>query len=112
MVGGNGDNQFRQYAGQNVRNLNGYNAVQNVENQVAQNQRVQNVGNQNRLIGVPGNANQNANGNLVAARTEGNAAGHNVNQINVTTAEEWVILLGTARSGQGEGMLPIFRHSY
>nr|GEV43083.1 retrovirus-related Pol polyprotein from transposon TNT 1-94 [Tanacetum cinerariifolium] len=60
MVGGNGENQFRQYAGQNVRNLNGYNAVQNV-----------------------GNANQNlnGNGNLVAAPAEGNAAGHNGNQI-------------------------------
>nr|GEZ85413.1 hypothetical protein [Tanacetum cinerariifolium] len=33
MVGGNSENQFRQYAGQNVRNLNGYNAVQNVRNQ-------------------------------------------------------------------------------
>nr|GEW76370.1 hypothetical protein [Tanacetum cinerariifolium] len=58
MVGGNGGNQFRQYAGQNVRNLNGYNAVQNV-----------------------GNANQNGNGNHVAARVKGNAAGHNGNQI-------------------------------
>nr|GEZ83216.1 hypothetical protein [Tanacetum cinerariifolium] len=58
MVGGNGENQFRQYAGQNVRNLNGYNAVQNV-----------------------GNQNLNGNGNLVAARAEGNAAGHNGNQI-------------------------------
>nr|GFA32649.1 hypothetical protein [Tanacetum cinerariifolium] len=56
MVGGNGENQFRQYAWQNVRNLNGYSAVQNVEN-------------------------QNGNGNLVAARAEGNAAGHNGNQI-------------------------------
>nr|GEW68784.1 hypothetical protein [Tanacetum cinerariifolium] len=47
-----------------------------------QNLRVQNVGNQNRLIGVPGNANQNlnGNGNLVAARVEGNAAGHNGTQ--------------------------------
>nr|GFA32806.1 integrase, catalytic region, zinc finger, CCHC-type, peptidase aspartic, catalytic [Tanacetum cinerariifolium] len=61
MVGGNGENQFRQYAGQNVGNLNGYNDVQN------------NVGNSNGLIGVPGNANQNGNGNLVAARAEGNA---------------------------------------
>nr|GFD36571.1 hypothetical protein [Tanacetum cinerariifolium] len=42
MVGGNGGNQFRQYAGQNARNLNGYNVVQNVRNQVAQNPRVQN----------------------------------------------------------------------
>nr|GFB39409.1 hypothetical protein [Tanacetum cinerariifolium] len=81
MVGGNGENQFRQYARQNVGNLNGYNAVQNVENQVAQNLRVQNVRNQNGLIGVPGNGNQNRNGNLVATRAEGNATGHNGNQI-------------------------------
>nr|GFC00934.1 hypothetical protein [Tanacetum cinerariifolium] len=33
------------------------------------------------LIGVPGNANLNGNGNLVAARAEGNVAGHNGNQI-------------------------------
>nr|GFB22345.1 hypothetical protein [Tanacetum cinerariifolium] len=37
MVGGNGGNQFRHYAGQNVGNLNGYNDVQNVRNQVIQN---------------------------------------------------------------------------
>nr|GEW01156.1 integrase, catalytic region, zinc finger, CCHC-type, peptidase aspartic, catalytic [Tanacetum cinerariifolium] len=57
----------------------------NVGNQVAQNaiqnSRVQNVRNQNGLIGVPGNANQNENGNLVAARAEGNASRHNGNQI-------------------------------
>nr|GEU36251.1 hypothetical protein [Tanacetum cinerariifolium] len=87
MVGGNGGNQFRQYAGQNVGNLNGYNDVQNVRNQViqnaVQNQRIQNVGNQNGQIAVPGNANQNSNGNgnLVAARAEGNTTGHNGNQI-------------------------------
>nr|GFA85632.1 hypothetical protein [Tanacetum cinerariifolium] len=83
MIGGNGENQFRQYAGQNAGNLNGYNAVQNVGNQVAQNLRVQNVGNQNGLIGVQGNGNQNqiGNGNLVAVRAEGNAAGHNGNQL-------------------------------
>nr|GFC19816.1 hypothetical protein [Tanacetum cinerariifolium] len=51
MVGGNGRNQFRQYAWQNARNLNGY------------------------------NANQIGNGNLVAVRAEENAAGHNGNQI-------------------------------
>nr|GEU95978.1 retrovirus-related Pol polyprotein from transposon TNT 1-94 [Tanacetum cinerariifolium] len=56
MVGGNGKNQFRQYAGKNVGNLNGYNAIQNV-------------------------GNQNGNGNLVAARAKGNAAGYNGNQI-------------------------------
>nr|GFC87181.1 hypothetical protein [Tanacetum cinerariifolium] len=65
------------------RNLNGYNEVQNVRNQVAENPRVQNVGTQNGLIGVQGNGIQNqiGNGNLVAARAEGNAAGQNVNQI-------------------------------
>nr|GEY06981.1 UBN2 domain-containing protein [Tanacetum cinerariifolium] len=62
-------------------NLNGYNEVQNVRNQVAQNPRVQNAGTQNGLIGVQGNGIQNqiGNGNLVAARAEGNAAGSNVN---------------------------------
>nr|GEZ15329.1 hypothetical protein [Tanacetum cinerariifolium] len=45
--------------------------------------RVQNIRNQNGLIGVQGNGNQNQirNGNLVAARAEGNAAGQNENQI-------------------------------
>nr|GEX69923.1 hypothetical protein [Tanacetum cinerariifolium] len=55
MVGGNGGNQFRQYA---AGYLNGYNAVQNVRNQ-----------------------NQIGNGNLVAVHAEENAAGHNGNQI-------------------------------
>nr|GEU84874.1 hypothetical protein [Tanacetum cinerariifolium] len=83
MIGGNGGNQFRQYAGQNAENLNGYNEVHNVGNQVAQNPRVQNIGNQNGLIGVQGNGIQNqiGNGNLVAVRAEGNAAGQNANQI-------------------------------
>nr|GEW28903.1 hypothetical protein [Tanacetum cinerariifolium] len=66
---------------QNVGNLNGYNDVQNVENQVAQNPRVQNVRNLNGQIGVPGNVNLNRNGNVVAARAEGNEAGHNGNQM-------------------------------
>nr|GEU49755.1 hypothetical protein [Tanacetum cinerariifolium] len=79
MVGGNGRNQFRQYVGQNVGNQNGYNAVQNV----VQNPGVQNVGNQNGLIVVSGIVNQNpdGNGNVVAARAEGNAIGSNGNQI-------------------------------
>nr|GEX88344.1 hypothetical protein [Tanacetum cinerariifolium] len=81
MVGGNGENQFRQYTGQNVGNLNGYNAVQNVGNQVAQNPIVHNVGNQNGLNGVPGYTNLNGNSNLVAARAKGNVAGHNENHI-------------------------------
>nr|GEY20111.1 hypothetical protein [Tanacetum cinerariifolium] len=40
MVGGNGGNQFRQYAGHNVGNLAGYNDV--IGNQVIQN-AVQNL---------------------------------------------------------------------
>nr|GEY11679.1 hypothetical protein [Tanacetum cinerariifolium] len=85
MIRGNGGNQFRQYAGQNARNPAGYNDVignQVIQNAV-QNPRVQNVRNQNGLIGVQGNGNQNqiGNGNHVAARAEGNAAGQNGNQI-------------------------------
>nr|GEZ72560.1 hypothetical protein [Tanacetum cinerariifolium] len=48
-----------------------YNQKENVKNQVAQNPRVQNDGNQNQI----------GNGNLVVVRAEGNAAGHNGNQI-------------------------------
>nr|GEX94889.1 putative reverse transcriptase domain, zinc finger, CCHC-type, aspartic peptidase domain protein [Tanacetum cinerariifolium] len=54
MVGGNGGNQFRQYAGHNAENTAGYNDV---------------IGNQ---IG---------NGNLVAAHAKGDAARQNGNQI-------------------------------
>nr|GFA42418.1 hypothetical protein [Tanacetum cinerariifolium] len=83
MVEGNGSNQFRQYAG----NLTGYNDVQNIGNQViqnvVQNPRVQDIRNQNGIIGVQGNGNQNpiGNDNLVATRPKGNAARQNGNQI-------------------------------
>nr|GEV95191.1 hypothetical protein [Tanacetum cinerariifolium] len=67
----------------NPRNMQIVQPVQNVKNQVAQNPRVQNVRNPNGLMGVQGNGNQNqiGNGNLVAVRSEGNAAVHNGNQI-------------------------------
>nr|GEY45782.1 hypothetical protein [Tanacetum cinerariifolium] len=73
------------YAGQNAGNPAGYNNVignQVIQNDV-QNPRVQNFGDQNGLIGVQGNGNQNqiGNGNLVAARAEGNATRQNGNQI-------------------------------
>nr|GEY53547.1 hypothetical protein [Tanacetum cinerariifolium] len=73
MVGGDGGNQFR----------------------------VQNAGNQNGLIGVQENRNQNQieNGNLVAARAEGNAAGKNRNQIrcyNCRGVEEYDLMAATA----------------
>nr|GEV60096.1 retrovirus-related Pol polyprotein from transposon TNT 1-94 [Tanacetum cinerariifolium] len=85
IVGGNGGNQFRQYVGQNAGNPAGYNDVignQVIQN-VVQNPRVQNVGNQNGLIGVQGNEKQNqiGNGNLVAACAKRNAVGQNGNQI-------------------------------
>ncbi|GJZ52452.1 retrovirus-related pol polyprotein from transposon TNT 1-94, partial [Tanacetum coccineum] len=82
-----GRNLFRQYARQNVGNQNGYNVVQNFGHQVVQNAvqnpGVKNVGNQNGLIVVSGIANQNlnGNGNVAAARAEGNAIGNNGNQI-------------------------------
>nr|GEY50742.1 hypothetical protein [Tanacetum cinerariifolium] len=65
MVGGNGGNQFRHYVGQDVRNQNGYNVVKNVRNQQHELRVMQ--------LGI--------NGNLVATRAEGNATGHNGNQI-------------------------------
>nr|GEY94290.1 zinc finger, CCHC-type, retrotransposon Gag domain protein [Tanacetum cinerariifolium] len=66
MVGGNGGNQFRQYAG----NLAGN-----------------------------GNQNQIGNGNLVATRAKGNAAGQNGNQIrcyNCRGVEEYDLMAATA----------------
>nr|GEV85211.1 hypothetical protein [Tanacetum cinerariifolium] len=61
----------------------------NLKNQVVhnvvQNRGIQNVGNQNGLIVVPWianpNVNQNRNGNVVAAHTEGNRNKNNGNQI-------------------------------
>nr|GEW17660.1 hypothetical protein [Tanacetum cinerariifolium] len=85
MVRGNGRNQFRHFAGQNVRNQNRYNATQNVRNQVVPN-AVQNL-----------------------ARAEGNGNQNNEIRYGVTSAEEWVIMLGTALSEHEEGMLLIFR---
>nr|GEW33801.1 hypothetical protein [Tanacetum cinerariifolium] len=66
-VRGNGGNQFGQYAGQVAQNQHGYNAWQNG----VQNAGVQSGGNQNRLVVIPGIANKNGTGNVVAARAEG-----------------------------------------
>nr|GFC55843.1 hypothetical protein [Tanacetum cinerariifolium] len=79
-VRGNGRNQFRQYAGQVAHNQQGYNAWQNGGIQVAQNvvrnTGVQSGGNQNRLVVIPGIANQNGTGNVVAARAKGTGNGN------------------------------------
>nr|GEW30023.1 integrase, catalytic region, zinc finger, CCHC-type, peptidase aspartic, catalytic [Tanacetum cinerariifolium] len=74
MVGGNGGNQFRQYAGQNAGNPAGYNDE---------------IRNQNQI----------GNGNLVAVRAEGNTAGQNGNQIrcyNCRGVEEYDLMATTA----------------
>ncbi|GJY68660.1 hypothetical protein Tco_0471642 [Tanacetum coccineum] len=80
--------------------------VKNVGNQViqnvVQNPGVQNVGNHNGLIVVPGianqNVNQNGNGNVVAARAEGNGNGNNGNQEEAgiqLQAEEFDLIAAT-----------------
>ncbi|GKE99559.1 hypothetical protein Tco_0022910, partial [Tanacetum coccineum] len=61
--------RFRENALQNVGHLVGQNAVQN--------QGTQDVGNQNGLSIVSNIANQYGNGNVAAARAEGNANGKN-----------------------------------
>nr|GFA00888.1 hypothetical protein [Tanacetum cinerariifolium] len=68
------DSQLQMVGVQNIRNQVAQNAIQNTI--------IQNVGNQNGQIVVPGtNQNPNGNGNLVAARAEGNATRYNGNQI-------------------------------
>nr|GFC20179.1 hypothetical protein [Tanacetum cinerariifolium] len=94
---------------ENAGNLAGYNDVirNQVIQKVVQNPRVQNVGNTNGLMGVQGNGNQNqiGNGNLVAARAKGNAAGQNRKQIRCYNcrgigiqlqAEEYDLMVGAA----------------
>nr|GEX34697.1 hypothetical protein [Tanacetum cinerariifolium] len=79
-VGGNDGNQFGQYDGQVAQNQQGYNAQQNGGFQGAQNvvrnAGVQNGGNQNGLVVVPGIANQSEIGNVVAAKAEGTGNGN------------------------------------
>nr|GEY46849.1 retrovirus-related Pol polyprotein from transposon TNT 1-94 [Tanacetum cinerariifolium] len=75
-VGGNGRNQFGQYAGQVTQNQQGFNAWQNGRIQGAQNAGVQSDGNQNRLVVVPGIANQSGTVNVVADRAEGIGIGN------------------------------------
>nr|GFC04749.1 hypothetical protein [Tanacetum cinerariifolium] len=75
-VGGNGGNQFGQYAGQVAQNQQGFNAWQNGWIQGAQNAGVQSGGYQNGLVVVSGIANQSGTGNVVAARAEGTGIGN------------------------------------
>nr|GFD15758.1 hypothetical protein [Tanacetum cinerariifolium] len=70
-VGGNGGNQFGQYAGQVAQNQQGYNAWQN-----GGIQGVKSGGNQNGLVVVPGIVNHSGTGNVVAARAEGTGIGN------------------------------------
>ncbi|GJT05224.1 gag-pol polyprotein [Tanacetum coccineum] len=83
------ENSNNPYNYLNVGNQNGYNATQNVGNQVVpnaiHNPSVQNVGHHNRIVVAPGianqNANQNGNGNVVVARADDNGNWNNRNQI-------------------------------
>ncbi|GJZ22669.1 hypothetical protein Tco_0559708 [Tanacetum coccineum] len=99
----------RQYARQNVGNQNGFNAVQNVENQVVQNAfqnpGVQNVGNHNGLIVVPGIANQNpnGNGNVVAAQAKGNAIRNNVDLDEIKEVNANCILMANLQQASTSG---------
>ncbi|GJR17840.1 retrovirus-related pol polyprotein from transposon TNT 1-94 [Tanacetum coccineum] len=57
----------------------------------------ENVRNQNGVIVIPGIANQNGNGNVVAARAESNVNGNNGNQIrNQLQAEEFDLMAAAA----------------
>ncbi|GJR29811.1 hypothetical protein Tco_1106043 [Tanacetum coccineum] len=109
MVGGNGGNQFRQYAGQNVGNQNRYNSVQNVRNQVVhnvvKNPSVQTVGNQNGLSVVPGIANKNLNGNdnVVAAPAEGNAIRNNADLDEIEEVNENCVLMANFQQASTSG---------
>ncbi|GJS82840.1 retrovirus-related pol polyprotein from transposon TNT 1-94 [Tanacetum coccineum] len=70
------DRQMQMVGGHVVGDQNRYNAMQNAGNQVGQNAvqnvSIQNVGNHNGLIVVLGITNPSGNGNVVAARAEGN----------------------------------------
>nr|GEZ21599.1 hypothetical protein [Tanacetum cinerariifolium] len=83
--------------------------IRNVGIQVAQNTvqnaGVQSGGNQNGIVVVPGIANQNETGKIVAARDEGSG---NRNQARCYNFRGF---LGIAQLDQGEGMLLIFRLS-
>nr|GEZ28393.1 hypothetical protein [Tanacetum cinerariifolium] len=75
--------------------------IQGVQNAV-----MQSGGNQNRLVVVPGIANQSRTGNVFAARADGTG---NRNQASATTAEDWAILLGIAStSGTQHDRAPVY----
>nr|GFA67608.1 hypothetical protein [Tanacetum cinerariifolium] len=87
-VGGNGRNQFGQYARQVAQNQQGYNAWRNG--------------------GIQGIANQNGTEMLLLQGLRDLEIGI---KPGATTAEDWVILLGIAVPDQEEGMMLIFRLS-
>nr|GEX44861.1 hypothetical protein [Tanacetum cinerariifolium] len=76
------------------------------------NLRVQNIRNQNGLIGVPRNANQNGNDNLIAARAEGNATGHNADLDEIEEVNANCILMANLQqvttSGTQTDKAPVY----
>nr|GEU69125.1 integrase, catalytic region, zinc finger, CCHC-type, peptidase aspartic, catalytic [Tanacetum cinerariifolium] len=101
---------FGQYAGQVAQNQQGYNAWQNggiqVTQNACQNAGVQSGGNQNGLVVVPGIANQNGTGNVVAARAKGTGNGNQARCYNCIglgiqlQAEEFDFMAATDRSAE------------
>nr|GFC62959.1 hypothetical protein [Tanacetum cinerariifolium] len=92
MIGGNGGTQFRQYAGQNAGNLNGFNGVQNVRNQVAQNPRVQNAAEEYDLMAAAADLDEieevNANCILMANLQQASSSGTQTNSAPVYDSDE------------------------
>ncbi|GKE48105.1 hypothetical protein Tco_1479363, partial [Tanacetum coccineum] len=72
---------------------------------LVQNPGVQNVGNQNGLIVVPGITNQNRNGNVVASRAEGNANGNNANLDEIEEVNANCILMANLQHASTSGTL-------
>nr|GEY01894.1 retrovirus-related Pol polyprotein from transposon TNT 1-94 [Tanacetum cinerariifolium] len=72
----NGENQFRQYAGQVAQNQQWFNAWQNGGIQGSQNAGVQSGGNKNGLVVVQGIENQSGTGNVIAGRAKGTGIGN------------------------------------
>nr|GEU43223.1 hypothetical protein [Tanacetum cinerariifolium] len=96
--------RYRQIA-QPGMNMGQDRQMNRVIQNVVQNPRIQNVENQNGQIVVSGNANQNpnGNGNLVAARTEGNATGHNADLDEIEEVNANCILMANLQQASTSG---------
>ncbi|GJR72057.1 retrovirus-related pol polyprotein from transposon TNT 1-94 [Tanacetum coccineum] len=67
------------------------------------NSDIQNARNQNEVIVIPGIAHQNGNGNVVAARAEGNANGNNVDLDEIKEVNAKCILMANLQQASTSG---------